>query len=91
MQFLKDSNSGLPVRDRYYKFHTYKQSFTGTEMVDWLINNGICINRQLAVQLGQYILDQSLIRHYWGDQPFRDGASFIYCFKDTIATDDEVI
>eukprot|EP01133_Synstelium_polycarpum_P004019 gene4019-4655_t len=82
--------SGLPIKDRYAGFQYHKQCFTGFDMVDWFMTHGICATRNHAVQLGQYLLDKSIIRHIYCDQPYRD-TNLLYCFKDFLGINDDQI
>eukprot|EP01132_Coremiostelium_polycephalum_P005664 gene5664-7050_t len=48
---LKEPGSGLQIRDRYQNFQAHKQCFSGSELIEWLIQHGICLNKNQAIQL----------------------------------------
>ena len=52
----------------------YKDVFTGTELVDWLIEVGLAIERSEAVGYGKRLLDGGIIEHVSGNHHFLDMA-----------------
>ena len=43
------------VKDRKYRFRTYRSVFVGKEMVDSMVVSGLAKNRDEAVQLGRFL------------------------------------
>lgn len=41
----------------------YQRTFLGSEMIDWLIQEGEVENRQEAVELGRALLEHGIIQH----------------------------
>eukprot|EP01095_Lingulamoeba_sp_RSL-Kostka_P006086 TRINITY_DN1883_c0_g4_i1.p1 TRINITY_DN1883_c0_g4~~TRINITY_DN1883_c0_g4_i1.p1 ORF type:complete len:268 (+),score=62.57 TRINITY_DN1883_c0_g4_i1:58-861(+) len=75
------SEDGLVVKDRSYKFKTYPSCFIGSELVDYLICEGIANDRIEAVFIGQQLIDYNLIHHVLDNHPFKDDYLF-FRFRD---------
>ncbi|EGG18192.1 hypothetical protein DFA_03679 [Cavenderia fasciculata] len=90
ISMMKTPPTGLTIKDRYTGFQYHKQCFTGFDMVEWLLTHGICATRNHCIQLGQYLLDKSIIRHVYCDQPFRD-SNLLYVFKEFLGISDDKI
>ncbi|MEM9245660.1 MAG: mechanosensitive ion channel domain-containing protein, partial [Cyanobacteria bacterium P01_F01_bin.153] len=71
---------GLPIRDRTAGFRTYRQCFTGTAAVRWLMRHERA-PREEAVRIGQELLEQGVIHHVLDEHNFED-ASYFYRFRD---------
>lgn len=65
----------LDVRDRSYRMRTYDQCFLGTEATDWL-QQRFRVARADAVQLGNALVELSLLMHVGQEHPFRDEPLF---------------
>lgn len=46
----------IEIRDRKYRLKTYTDCFVGSEVVDYLVEEGLALNRVQAVVLGQKIM-----------------------------------
>eukprot|EP00300_Choanocystis_sp_HF-7_P027511 c32643_g1_i1.p1 GENE.c32643_g1_i1~~c32643_g1_i1.p1 ORF type:complete len:282 (+),score=59.19 c32643_g1_i1:68-847(+) len=62
----KPPPEGIEVKDRKYRLKTYKQTFIGAELVDWLleyfhVKNPTNAKREQAIVLAQRLMDQGLI------------------------------
>ena len=58
------------IRDRKYHLRTYRRCLVGTEMVDWLVQQGAVVHsRNQAVGMWQALLEEGVIVHgkckYW--------------------------
>ena len=51
------------IRDRKYHLRTYKSCFTGSEMVDWLIQREEVESREEGVAVMQKLLEYEIIHH----------------------------
>lgn len=55
---------GIQIKDRIYKFRTYRRCFVGSEMVDFLVQARIASSRDEAVDIGNQIMtDVGLFEH----------------------------
>ncbi len=77
---------GLDVRDRHYLGNIYPACFTGTSLVEWLIQYHNSTHAD-ALQIGQQLLDQQLICHVHEEPTFRDGFSFYRFFNASLSPD----
>ncbi|KOC62245.1 Integral membrane protein GPR155 [Habropoda laboriosa] len=57
----------------------YKGVFTGTDLVNWLLEVGIAQNREEAVEYGRSLLESRVLQHIDGTQHFYD-QSLLYTF-----------
>jgi len=73
LEMMKSQNSGLSIRDRFWRFRRYKMCFIGSEFVTWLVNKNIKLSRQEAVDYGQQLMDKHVLHHVCSSEPFRDG------------------
>ncbi|MEM9770020.1 MAG: mechanosensitive ion channel domain-containing protein [Cyanobacteria bacterium P01_D01_bin.73] len=71
---------GLPIRDRTAGFRTYRQCFTGTAAVRWLMRHERATQEE-AVQIGQQLLARGIIHHVLDEHNF-ENASYFYRFRD---------
>lgn len=58
---LKDKSKGLPIRNRKYRFRTFKQSVVGYQVVDWIYQNVNVPSREAATQLAQEFLNDKVL------------------------------
>ena len=74
--------SNVEIRDRTYKFKTYRDCFVGSEAVDFLVENGLAADRGEAVQIGQCVLsDVGAFRHVTGEHTFMDEYMFYHVIE----------
>ncbi|CAJ1947283.1 unnamed protein product [Cylindrotheca closterium] len=80
-QVAADLERGLPVRDHRQRFRTYKQTFVGTDCVDFLVRSQLVESRTAAVELGRKLVSElNLFEHATlDDQEFNDD-HFFYRF-----------
>ncbi|MEO1519369.1 MAG: mechanosensitive ion channel domain-containing protein [Cyanobacteria bacterium J06633_2] len=72
---------GVPVSDRTYQGQLHPLCFTGTDVVEWLIQQQEH-TREEAILIGQGLLQQGLIRPVSESQAFRDGYYFYRFYQD---------
>ncbi|MBF2099233.1 MAG: hypothetical protein IGQ88_12790 [Gloeomargaritaceae cyanobacterium C42_A2020_066] len=87
------ATGGVEVRDRLYQFRPYSRACVGSEVVEWLMRTQGIAKRQ-ALELGQQLMDQRLIRNLDGESQFRDGNSFYRFLVDDqtpVATEPEPV
>lgn len=71
--------SGIELKDRKYFMTTYKNCFVGNEAVDFMIENGYCKTREVAVVTLQSVMDDTkLFEHVTRDHPFKDESLFYH-------------
>jgi len=74
--------SNVEIRDRTYKFKTYRDCFVGSEAVDFLVENGLAADRGEAVQIGQCVLSEvGAFRHVTGEHTFMDEYLFYHVIE----------
>jgi len=78
---------GIPIKNRKLKLKTYKNSFTGKDLVQWLVTNGVK-DKTVAVAIGQKFIDFGYVKHLSeNDAVMKDEVSF-YRF-DAISMDQD--
>ena len=78
---------GVMVKDRMYKFRTYKSCFVGCEAIDFMVQARIASSREEAVQLGRRLEEErQLFHHVTREQPFKDDYLF---YRFSTAGDDD--
>ncbi|XP_063237984.1 rap guanine nucleotide exchange factor 4 [Bacillus rossius redtenbacheri] len=75
-------SSGGVLRDRKASGRVYRRSATGADLVDWLLSAGgpAVPSRQHAVGMWQALLEEGVVSHVTGEQPFKD-KSTLYWFR----------
>ncbi|NXQ35855.1 DPTOR protein, partial [Alaudala cheleensis] len=59
----------------------YQRTFLGSEMIDWLIQEGEVENRQEAVELGRALLEHGIIQHVCDEHSDYKDAKLLYRFR----------
>uniref|UniRef100_A0A8C4QSK6 Rap guanine nucleotide exchange factor 4b n=1 Tax=Eptatretus burgeri TaxID=7764 RepID=A0A8C4QSK6_EPTBU len=83
------------IRDRKYHLKSYRQCCVGTELVDWLTQQGQCIHsRTQAVGMWQVLLEDGVLNHVDQEQNFQDKYLFYRFLTDeaeemTLPTEEE--
>jgi len=67
---MKNSDSGIEIRDRSYRFKVYRRSFISSEAVEWMIRGGFVPDFQQAELVGRRMQDMNLIDHVTSEHPF---------------------
>ncbi|KAL4252374.1 Vacuolar membrane-associated protein IML1 [Abortiporus biennis] len=68
---------GVPIKDHKWHGRKYANSFTGAELVSWLVREFRDVSsRDQAVELGAKLMDQGLFDHCRGAHGFLDGHYF---------------
>uniref|UniRef100_A0A6V7LQ70 DEP domain-containing protein n=1 Tax=Bracon brevicornis TaxID=1563983 RepID=A0A6V7LQ70_9HYME len=76
---LQDCKTRISVcRRRLLK--VYEGVFTGSDLVDWLLDAGIAHNRDEAVRYGRCLLDSRVLYHIEGTHHFQD-KNILYTFR----------
>ncbi|MGF1485864.1 MAG: DEP domain-containing protein [Prochloraceae cyanobacterium] len=83
IQKMRDRD-GIEIKDRWYNFKFYRQCFIGCEAVKWLMKTQN-ISQELAIQLGQILLDRRIIHHVHDQHNFRNEFLFYRFYQDEIA------
>lgn len=65
----------LPIQDRLCKMKIVKNCFSGSEMVEVLIQHLDC-GRKKAVEIGKELARRHFIHHVFGENDFEDGNNF---------------
>ncbi|XP_065175504.1 uncharacterized protein LOC135805404 [Sycon ciliatum] len=72
--------SGL-IGDHRYHLRNYKNSFVGSELVDWLVANKN-MSRKEAGDMGQELIQRKFGHHVTDDHEFKDGYFFYRLVED---------
>ena len=67
------------ARDLRFNLKTYKASFSGSELVDWLIEADLASNRQDAISFARHLVKGRVLRHVNNYLDFYDD-KFLYTF-----------
>ncbi len=69
---LKDKlKRGLAIKDRKKMFRKHRNCFLGSDAVAFLVSSGMCATVQRAVNLGNLLMDKSLLKHVTDDHAFK--------------------
>lgn len=64
---------GITLRTHTYHLKKYRNTFVGSEAVDFMVNSGLALTREDAVFLGQRFLKElNLFFHVYWDHTFKD-------------------
>eukprot|EP00123_Amoebidium_parasiticum_P021753 comp73140_c0_seq1/m.48180 comp73140_c0_seq1/g.48180 ORF comp73140_c0_seq1/g.48180 comp73140_c0_seq1/m.48180 type:complete len:267 (-) comp73140_c0_seq1:371-1171(-) len=66
----------LDIRNRKYRFVTYRDCFVGCEAVSAMIDNGYAQDREDAIRLGNLLVQEGYIEHVTKDHTFKDDKLF---------------
>jgi hypothetical protein len=72
---------GLNIQDRRYRGNLYPACFTGSDLVEWLVQSRH-VSRAEAIVIGQRLVDHRIIHHVLDDAPFQDGYVFYRFYHD---------
>lgn len=75
--------AGVELKDRLWRFSTYRQCFLASEAIQWFVDNGYATNRKDAVRIGNLLLSHKIFEHVVKPQPFRDAFLF-YRFRPDV-------
>eukprot|EP00808_Paulinella_micropora_P001166 g75009.t1 len=81
-QVVEKLVKGLDIKTRTYHLKSYPNVFTGTELVDFLLKEGMR-NRAKAVQVGEQLRSGGVFDHVLSEHKFKDEQVFYRLFKDT--------
>ncbi|KAG0549146.1 hypothetical protein BDA96_01G230200 [Sorghum bicolor] len=71
----------LPIQDRFVRVKLVKNCFSGTDMVDGIVNHLDC-SRKKAVEIGKELARKHFIHHVFRENDFEDGAQNLYRFLE---------
>ncbi|XP_059549086.1 pleckstrin-2 isoform X4 [Myotis daubentonii] len=94
---MHDSGSGIRPSPNLEQGSTYKKTFNGSSLVDWLISNGFAANRLEAVTLASMLLEENFLNPVGarsmgavrsGDlaEQFLDDSTALYTFAESYKT-----
>lgn len=64
---------GITLRTHTYHLKMYRNTFVGSEAVDFMVNSGLALTREDAVFLGQrFLTELNLFFHVYWDHTFKD-------------------
>eukprot|EP01100_Stratorugosa_tubuloviscum_P014618 TRINITY_DN7931_c0_g1_i1.p1 TRINITY_DN7931_c0_g1~~TRINITY_DN7931_c0_g1_i1.p1 ORF type:complete len:662 (-),score=300.30 TRINITY_DN7931_c0_g1_i1:64-2001(-) len=81
---MRDPSNGISIKDRRWFFRTYPTCFVGSELVDWMVTNGVAESRSVALAIGQNMLSLNLFKHVTKDHPFKDEYLFYRFAQDEL-------
>ena len=73
--------TNLDIRDRRYKFKTYKKCFIGTEAIKVIIKLNLASNGDDAIAFGNKLIETNIIQHVTNKHLFKNEKLF-YRFTD---------
>ncbi|XP_066386961.1 uncharacterized protein [Miscanthus floridulus] len=71
----------LPIQDRFVRVKLVKNCFSGTDMVDGIMNHLDC-SRKKAVEIGKELARKHFIHHVFRENDFEDGTQNLYRFLE---------
>ncbi|XP_015447413.1 pleckstrin-2 [Pteropus alecto] len=91
---MHDSGSGIRPSPNMEQGSTYKKTFIGSSLVDWLISNNFAVNRLEAVTLASMLMEENFLRPVGarsmgairsGDlaEQFLDDSTALYTFAES--------
>ncbi|XP_069321163.1 pleckstrin-2 [Eulemur rufifrons] len=94
MDKMHDSSSGIRSSPNMEQGSTYKKTFLGSSLVDWLISNSFAANRLEAVTLASMLMEENFLRPVGvrslgavrsGDlaEQFLDDSTALYTFAES--------
>jgi len=79
---------GLSIRDRRYGLKVFSHCFTGTEVVEWLMQHEQA-TRMESVMMGQMMVDMGIFHHVLDEHEFEDTTLFYRFYADETPSDDK--
>ena len=71
------------IKSRRWRLRTYDNVFTGTDLVEWLVNEKFAQDEKHAVEFAQKLLfDQGYCHHVHDDHEFKNEGLFYGFFED---------
>ncbi|VVC29895.1 Hypothetical protein CINCED_3A002443 [Cinara cedri] len=64
-----------------WKLWKYKKTFTGSELITWLIDNNICTSRDDALGYAMKLWNGQVLRHLNCTEHFQDVSNILYTFN----------
>lgn len=64
-----------------WKLWKYKKTFTGSELVTWLVENNICSSRDDALGYSIKLWNGQVLRHLNCTEHFQDASNILYTFN----------
>jgi pyruvate/2-oxoglutarate dehydrogenase complex dihydrolipoamide dehydrogenase (E3) component len=83
LELAEEFQAQIEIKDRKYRLKTYKDTFVGSEAVDYLVSSGKAATRTEAVSLGQVLqVNFHLFEHVTRDHDFADDGLFFRFLTD---------
>ncbi|XP_013885284.1 phosphatidylinositol 3,4,5-trisphosphate-dependent Rac exchanger 1 protein [Austrofundulus limnaeus] len=70
------------IKDRDYHLKTFRSVVPASKLVDWLISQGDCSNREDAVMLGVGLCNSGFMHHVLEKSEFKDDSQFFRFYAD---------
>lgn len=80
-QLATELYSGLDIHDRWYLFYPFPRCFVGSEAITWLTRR-YSISREVAIVIGNALIEMSVFHHVFDDWDFRDEYLFYRFYRD---------
>ena len=80
---LTSCDGGLDIRDRKQRLRTFKQCFPGSELVTWLVERRVALNRTEGVAVARFLQQRGIVVHITRSHRFHDRSDYLY-FIDTL-------
>jgi len=69
---LRHESSGVPLKERSWRYRKYENCFLGKDAVDWFVNNSYANNRENAAEIGKRMIDESVIVYLGKGTEFKE-------------------
>ena len=73
--------ASLDIRDRKYKFKTYRRCFIGSDAINVMISLNLASNEKEAMELGNKLIQSNIIQHVTKKHAFKNEKLF-YRYTD---------
>lgn len=62
-ELIESFKKNVSIKDRRFRLQTYKNTFVGSDAVQWMVTSGTAETREDAVKLGLLMQEAGLIEH----------------------------
>jgi hypothetical protein len=70
----------VPVKDRTHHLRNYPKCFLGHDFVECLLDNGLAIDDEAAISIGNQLMKLRVFRHVKNEYDFKNDANIFYRF-----------
>lgn len=81
VSLIRSETGGIEIKNRWHNFRLYKNSFVGSELVEWLTERAK-MSRQEAIRFGKMLVDRGIIHHVHDEHHFEDKELYYRFYQD---------